>query len=202
MKVSVIIPTYQRTELLLTRCLPSVLEQTHTDLEILVIGDGTEQATVDAMANHPDPRVKFWNLPHQKYPEEPGDKWCVLGLEALNFGLDQATGEWIAAVADDDCWALNAVESLLAKAIAENVDFVYGKSITPWGQTYGRWPPSSMNFTDGSYVYRNGMGYRYDKTCLDRGLPEDADLWVRMIQGGVTFAFLDQLVYLYFPNPR
>lgn len=200
--VSVLVPTYNRTKLLTERCLPSIVNQTHQDLDILVIGDGTEQETVDAMAEwtERDPRIRFWNLPHQQYPEDLGQKWCVLGLEAMNFGLDNAKGEWISALADDDEWELDAIESLLAKT--EGVDFVYGKSITPGGQMYGYWPPSAMNFTDGSYVYRNGMGYRYDPACISRGLPEDGDLWIRMIEGGVKFAFLNKIVMRYYPNPR
>ncbi len=200
--VSVVVPTYNRTDLLLTRCLPSILGQTHQELEVLVVGDGTEQATVDVMATYPDARVRFWNLPHQQYPEDDGQKWCVLGLEALNFGLDNATGDWIATLADDDEWTPDMVELLLAKAIAENVDFAYGSSKTPHGQGYGFWPPSAMNFCDGSYVYRRSLGYRYDPECIKRGLPEDADLWVRMIEGGVTFTYLPKVIHHYFPNRR
>ena len=200
--VSVIVPTYNRAELLTTRALPSILGQTHADLEVLVVGDGTDSDTVAAMAEHPDSRVKFTNLPHQVYPEDDGQKWCVLGLNALNYGLDQASGEWIAVLADDDEWVPDAIAPLLALATERGVDFAYGKSVTDAGHWYGHWPPSAMNFTDGSYVYRNGMGYRYDPACIERGLPEDADLWIRMIEGGVTFAFLDQLVHLYYPNRR
>ena len=59
-----------------------------------------------------------------------------------------------------------------------------------------------MNFTDGSYVYRASLGYRYDPACIGRGLPEDADLWLRMIDDGVTFTFVDRLVMHYIVNPR
>lgn len=198
--VSVIVPTYNRRELLMTRSLPSIVNQTHRELEILVVGDGTDQDTVDAMAGYEDPRAAFTNLPHQVYPEDDGQKWCVLGLEALNWGLDHATGEWIAALADDDAWEPDAIEVLLRTAIDRGVDFAYGQSVTPRGQMYGHWPPGAMNFTDGSYVYRNGMGYRYDPGCIGRGLPEDADLWLRMIATGVTFAFIRKTVMRYYPN--
>ncbi len=203
--VSVIIPTYNRSELLRDRSLPSVQRQTHQNLEILVVGDGTDQASVDVIieAQRHDDRIRFWNLPHQVYPEDPGQKWCVLGLEALNHGLEMATGEWIAACADDDEFKPDAIESLLRKQRETGADFVYGRSLVPaTGQGYGFWPPSAMNFTDGSYVYRRSLGYRYDPACIERGLPEDADLWIRMIGDKVKFAYLDQIVYLYHVNPR
>lgn len=195
--VSVIVPTYNRRDLLMDGCLPSILGQTHAELDVHVVGDGTNQATVEAMAAVTDPRVRFTNLPHQVYPEDLGQKWCVLGLEALNYGLDTARGEWIAALADDDTWEYDAIASLLAAAQREKVDFAYGKSQTPLGQMYGHWPPGAMNFTDGSYVYRASLGFRYDRACIERGLPEDADMWLRMIAAGVTFTFVDQIVMHY-----
>jgi hypothetical protein len=46
------------------------------------------------------------------------------------------------------------------------------------------------------------MGYRYDPECISRGLPEDGDLWNRMVAGGVTFAFVPTVVHHYWPNER
>ena len=90
--VSFVVPTYNRRELLRDRSLPSLLGQTHTDIEVLVVGDGTDRGTCDdvAVLASEDPRVQFWNLPHAEYPSDTVERWQVLGLEALNFGLDQA----------------------------------------------------------------------------------------------------------------
>jgi hypothetical protein len=57
-------------------------------------------------------------------------------------------------------------------------------------------------FCDGAQLYRNGMGFRYDPACIQRGLPEDGDLWNRMVKGGVSFSLLSQVVHHYYPNPR
>lgn len=204
--VSVIVPTYNRTDLLLNRCLPSILNQTYQNLEVLVVGDGTEQATVDALEDFPDGRVRFWNLPRMEYPEDLGQKWCVLGLEALNFGLDMAEGPWITDLADDDEYPPDHVEVLLAAVKAAQVDVAYGRSIAQWadGRTtyYGSWPPGHFQFCDGAVLWRASMGYRYDRECITRGLPEDGDLWDRMVADGVTFAFVDKIVHHYYPNPR
>ena len=77
--VSIIIPTYHRAELLLARSLPSALNQTHADLDIHVVGDGADQATVDAMATVTDPRVRFTNIERQVYPDDPIWAWNVRG---------------------------------------------------------------------------------------------------------------------------
>jgi glycosyltransferase involved in cell wall biosynthesis len=198
--ISVIIPTYNRTRLLVERCLPSVFAQTVQDQEILVVGDGTEQATVDAMADLP---VRFWNLPHYEYPANPLDRWGLLGLAALNFGLDQARGEWIAVLADDDEWTPDHHEVLLSAS--EDVDHVYGISDTykegqPTGQLYGAWPPGPGQFCNGANLYRASLGYRYDLGCRSRGRNGDEDLWLRMMADGVRFRFVPQIVHHYHRN--
>lgn len=208
MTVSAIIPTYNRNDLLFGRALPSVFRQTKPVDEIIIVADGMEGCQLAqlqegyerAQAMAPMP-VWLWNIPRQQYPDDPGQRWCVLGLQARNYGLDHAKGDWIAPLDDDDEWTDHHVELLLSAAILKGVDFAYGRSITPNGQGYGFWPPSPMNFCDGSELYRN-MGYRYDPACIERWLPEDADLWHRMIAGGVTFTFVDELVHRYYPNPR
>lgn len=200
--ISVIIPTYNRTALLMERALPSVFAQSlDAPREVLVVGDGTEQATVVALTR--DERVRFWNLPHQDYPDDQMRRWGLLGLNALNFGLDQARGEWIAVLADDDEWTLDHNEVLLAAS--EGIDHVYGMSDTykggqSIGQLYGAWPPGPGQFCDGSNIWRRSLGYRYAPDCWDRNLPEDADLWARMITDGVRFAFVPQVVLHYHRN--
>ena len=62
--VSVIIPTWNRAELLIARTLPSVLAQTHGNLEIIVVGDCCTDNTAEMIASIGDPRVIFFNLPY------------------------------------------------------------------------------------------------------------------------------------------
>src|ERR1035437_4734656 len=94
--VSLIIPTFRRAELLMDRSLPSAMGQTYSNLDIHVVGDGTDQETVDAMATVTDPRVRFTNITHQHYPEQNSFfAWCVSGTDAINYGLDTALGTWV-----------------------------------------------------------------------------------------------------------
>lgn len=204
--VSIVVPTYNRTDLLMTRCLPSILSQTHQELDVHVVGDGTEAATGEAIAALGDPRVRFTNLPHQEYPEDPGTKWCLLGLEARNHGLDTALGEYVGGLDDDDAFTPDHVEILLKELLLEHDDFAYGRSEAHWvdGSVswYGNWPPGHFQFCDGAGIWSASLPYRYDKECVARGLPEDGDLWDRMVAGGVRFAFLNRIVHHYYPNPR
>lgn len=204
--VSAILPTYNRHDLLLDRALASVLRQTWPVNEIVVVVDGEEHDSFEQLLEDPRtlevPNLKLHNIKRPEYPGDPGGMWSVQGYAARNFGLDQALGRWVAPLDDDDEWTDDHVELLLGAALSEGTDFAYGKAVTPWNQWYGYWPPSGMNFTDGSQLYRHDMGYRYDPDCISRWLPADADLWNRMVAGGVRFSFVNELVHRYYPNPR
>lgn len=208
--ISVVIPTYNRNELLFDRALASVMRQSVTDLEIHVVADGmvgTQAAELEARAAElHDPRLYIWHIPRQQYPEDPAQRWCVLGLNARNHGLDHATGDWIAPLDDDDRWTDDHLQVLLNAAEESGAQFVYGMSQYHWPdgrpQLAGSWPPGMGAFCDGAQIYRNGLGYRYDPGCIERGLPEDGDMWIRMLAGGVTFALTRRIVHHYYPNPR
>src|SRR5687767_10629211 len=67
--VSVIIPTYDRPELLLERALPSVLSQEYERWELLVIGDGMDERQARLLRGISDRRVFFHNLKTRgRYP--------------------------------------------------------------------------------------------------------------------------------------
>ena len=202
--VSVVIPTYNRPEQLLNRALPSVFDQRVDDQEILVIGDGTDSETEagvrELMKAHDN--LWFWNLPHFPYPEEHEKAWGLYGLEAINFGLDRAQGEWIAVLGDDDEFLPNHHSDLLIAAAKTGADHVYGISAAYKngqfiGQEYGAWPPGDAQLANGANLWRRSLGYRFALDCWDRGKTGDADMWTRMYADGVKFHFEPVLVHKY-----
>ena len=205
--ISVIIPTYNRTRLLMDRAIPSLLAQTIPDWECLVVGDGTEPETVVEMESlvSLDHRFRFWNLAHDTYPAEQGGAWGLYGLTALNFGLDWARGDWVSVLNDDDELAPDNHEILLAESELTDAKFIYGQSDT-WkngqrtAQIYGSYPPGDGSITQGSYIYRRSLEYRYRHDCYDRGRNGDADMWLRMWDDGVRFAFVKTVVHHYYRN--
>lgn len=90
--VTAVIPTRGRPDLVL-RAISSALNQTMSDLEIIVVIDGPDPATALALASIGDPRLRFVEQP------EP-----VGGNEARNLGVRLAAGRWIAFLDDDDEW--------------------------------------------------------------------------------------------------
>ncbi|MBT3690360.1 glycosyltransferase family 2 protein [bacterium] len=97
-KVSVIIPTFNRPELIKDSVL-SVLNQTYTDLEVIVVDDGVDIRAESVINEIDDKRVK--------YVQHEVNKG---GGAARNTGLKHARGEYIAFLDDDDAWFENKLE--------------------------------------------------------------------------------------------
>ena len=118
--ISIIIPVYQ-TELYLRECVNSVLRQTWTNLEILLIDDGSGEpcsALCDELAET-DPRIR---VIHQKNA----------GVSAArNRGLSEAGGDWVLFIDSDDRILPFCCEHALRfclKNQADSVIFLYRKT--------------------------------------------------------------------------
>lgn len=197
--ISIIVPTYNRAELLRDRCLPSILDQTYRDWECHVVGDGTDAKTalvmMDLVAR--DWRFRFTNLSHSVYPEDEHARWQAMGIPPINYGLDHALGEWVCVLADDDAYPANRTEVLLG-AVGD-ADFVYGRTEVVGHGVYGSWPPNGDAFTDGAYLMRRLLEYRYDAESWKRDVIADYDLRSRIVADGVKMAYTPEIVYRYWP---
>jgi glycosyltransferase involved in cell wall biosynthesis len=91
-KISVIIPSYNRGHLIL-RALKSVSDQTYTNLEIIVVDDGSNDNTVHVVSKYDDPRVTY--IKHDNNMGLPS---------ARNTGIMASSGEIIAFLDTDDLW--------------------------------------------------------------------------------------------------
>lgn len=96
--VSVIIPTYLRPDLV-CRAVRSALEQTLTQLEVIVVVDGGDPETQAALAACADPRLRLV-LPGRR----------LGNADARNAGVQEARGEWVAFLDDDDVWLPKKLE--------------------------------------------------------------------------------------------
>ena len=192
--ITIITPTYNRPGLLFSRCVPSVLAQTYTDWEMLIVGDGCAPETVAAIeAGIADHRISFVNLPRQAYPEnDPEAAWRQTAVNASNWGMDHARGEWITGLADDDELPPDALSVLLAAT--DGVDAVYGRAEVVGCGFIGAYPPREGQIQ--SFMCRAGLPQRLKVS----NYPSDWALVAQMLADGVTFGFVPDVVYRYFPN--
>jgi len=112
--VSVVIPTHRRPDLLMNRSLPSALGQWYDNIEVVVVIDGPDPASEQAVAEVAarDPRVRAVVLPSN-----------MGGSDARNAGVQAATGEWIAFLDDDDEWLPGKLEAQLQLGLRSSSPF-------------------------------------------------------------------------------
>ena len=110
-KISVIIPTYNREETIIDS-INSVLMQTYTNLEIIIIDDGSTDNTEPLISNLNDSRIKYIKLNENK-----GSSF------ARNEGIKIASGKYITFQDSDDIYRLDKIERQYKNLIKKKSDF-------------------------------------------------------------------------------
>lgn len=206
--VSVLIPTFDRTEPLTTRAIPSVLAQTHDNVEVVVIGDGSPGHLVEAVATIEDPRLRFHNLTYNgPYEQDRYSRWCASGTPALNAALRHARGHWISVLGDDDQMPASHIEILLDFARRSHVEFVYGRlRITDREgvpHVTGSFPPAFGQINLQSSLWHAGLRFlEFELAQAALGVPNDWALVRRMMRVGVTMAHTESTTVDWTPSSR
>jgi glycosyltransferase involved in cell wall biosynthesis len=102
--VSAVIPTRNRPNLV-ANAVKTALNQTHSDLEVVVVVDGPDAATNEVLSGIGDPRLRIVNSPISRG-----------GSAARNAGVRAANGDWVAFLDDDDEWLPRKIELQLSAA--------------------------------------------------------------------------------------
>lgn len=99
-KVSVVIPVYNGGPFL-RESLDSILAQTYSDFETIVVDDGSTDDTPQILASY-GPWIRAFRKPNGG------------GASAINLGIGRARGEWIAWLSADDLWEPTNLERKMA----------------------------------------------------------------------------------------
>jgi len=195
--VSVVIATYHWSSVL-ALAIASVLDQTFTDFEVIVVGDGCSDDTEDVVANVADPRVQWVNLSRHH-----GHQWA-----ANNEGIRHARGRFVAYLGHDDLWLPHHLGACV-EALEGGADLAHTLCMMVHGDGVQReWAPPEPGF------YRPGSGLPPSCVVHRRALIEsvgpwrdpkglelhpDRDLWRRMHAAGARFAMVPRLGVVKFP---
>src|SRR5574341_61783 len=195
-RVSVIIPTYNWSGVL-PYSIGSVLRQTFTAFEVLVVGDACTDDSGTVVERLGDPRVHWINLPtHTGNQSAPN-----------NEGLQRARGEFIAYLGHDDLWLPHHL-FCLTSALDAGGDLAYGitGSVAP-DATYARPDPPVIEYRPGIWMTPTGVVHRRSvtghvggwKNYREVSLDPEADLWLRAHTGGHRVVFVPRLTAIKFP---
>ena len=102
--VTALIPTRNRATLLM-RAVHSVLRQTYHNIEVVIVIDGPDPATLAALSSISDSRLRVIELAEN-----------VGSANARNIGVQHARGRWVAFLDDDDEWLPGKIERQVDRA--------------------------------------------------------------------------------------
>lgn len=203
--VSIIIPLYNG-ERYIGDAIESVICQTYTDWELLVVDDGSTDSGLSRIINYlNNPRISY----HKK--ENGGS------ASARNFGLAMARGEFIALLDQDDTWIPEKL-SLQMSCFTEEIDLVFSDAriIGPDGEQ------TRLHLEPGSGIYSGAEAFRQlihgrfflpvlTVVCRASTMKkvggfnenhhimkaDDFDLWARMLLVGARFFGMQQCTACY-----
>lgn len=206
--VTVRIATYNRGRLVAERAIASAQAQTHSNLEILVVGDHCDAETEQAVRSVRDPRVRFENLPERgRYPDRAEWRWMVAGAAPMNRALQLAKGDWIAPLDDDDEFTTDHVEALLDACRSGDLEFAYGMAEMEVGgggwAAVGSWPLRHGSIIHAAVLYASRLRlFLHEIEAWRVNEPGDWNLWARMRRCGVRMGFLEKVVCRHYLEAR
>jgi len=183
--ISVIIPTFN-SEKTIQKTIESVLTQTFTDFELIVVNDGSQDSTLDIISQLNDPRIKVFSYPHAG------------GNVSRNRGIQTAVGEFVSFLDADDIWTPDKLAKQFQALQAETTAKV-AYSWTDHIDENGEFLNSGMHITANGDVYKqlfmanflengsNPLIYRealIELNGFDESLNagQDWDMWLRLAQ--------------------
>ena len=129
--ITIITPTYNRSNILVSRAVKSVLNQTYKNFEYIIVGDGCTDDTEKKINRIKDKRIKFFNIKRKIfYKKNLYNLWFVGPVRALNYGLKKSKGDWIARIDDDIIWKKKHLEDSLKYCKKNNLEFATAATIS------------------------------------------------------------------------
>lgn len=199
MKVSVVIPYFNRPKVV-SRAVASVLTQTHANLEVIVVDDGSEDPLElpAALGSLQDPRLRI--LRHDTNRN---------GAAARNSGVRESCGEWIAFLDSDDEWDATKLEEQLklAGALRETAVYcryrVFNSAKHPLRAVLRPTREIQANEPMGDYLFCNGGFIQTSGLLIPRNLAlqfpfneslsrhQDYDLLLKLRSAGIPFLMVE-----------
>lgn len=202
-KFSIVIPTYNRIDKL-RRAVHSVLQQTYLNYEILVIDDGSTDATSKEFSSCNIETLRFIRIENSGGPAKP-----------RNIGIENAKGNWVAFLDSDDYWLPNKLEVIANAIISSEFDIIchnefmmddlsskkrlniYGpamKDMYKYLLYCGNRLSTSATVVKTCFINNNSIKFNEDSRYL---MVEDYDYWLSIAFRRGKFKFINDVLGVY-----
>jgi len=190
--VSVIIPTYNRQDLVVDS-INSVLNQTYSDFELLIVDDGSTDETRSVVESINDSRIRYI------YKEHAG------ACAARNRGIDEAKGEYIAFEDSDDLWHPDKLKKQVEEIIKTDADILFCKLVLKYEDgSVHYWPEGFESGFITKETSLFGIGTQtllgkakvFKENKFDEDMPrfQELELLLRLVQKNSIYCFNEGLV--------
>jgi glycosyltransferase involved in cell wall biosynthesis len=202
-KYSVLLPTHNRADVV-GYAIRSVLAQTDSDFELLIVGDGCTDDTASVVASFADSRIRWFD-----FPKAPN-----FGYANRNRALRQAAGDLVAFMAHDDLLLPDHLATLAGLFDDRAVEWAYSRPV--WVSDDGVVVPYALDLRKASELdtflnHHNSLPastvvYRRSDSDRNGWWPEhlagsgDWDMWKRMLgpSHGANLAYMPRATTLHF----
>lgn len=195
MNICVITPTWQRHDLLLQRCMPSVATQT-VPVHHIICSDGPDPELRELLSTYP--------VTYVEATEHSNDDPNV-GARARNDGLEKATEyDYIAYLDDDNSYRPEHIE-LLSTALQEHpeADFVYSRMFRHGlGDEIGSPPPSYGTIDSSVIMHRRDTHLKFGWWPVPSWYEVDWQLISNWLLGGASWFFVPVVTVDYYYHKR
>lgn len=206
MQVSIYMPTKNR-EGLLRKAVRSVLTQTYTELELIVVNDASTDGTADYLNELATDNSRVHVIHHEKSLGAP---------KCRNEAIMAATGQYVTGLDDDDEFHPGRIQAfvdyaqLLTKA-GEPFSGLYSQDIGDYGTRqqisrkigFSSWEGLFVSNDIGSQLFAERSAY-IDAGLFDEQMPawQDLDLFIRIVKTRGPARLLDAALYTLNVEPR
>jgi glycosyltransferase involved in cell wall biosynthesis len=194
--ISIVMPVYNG-EKYLRNSLQSILEQTYSNFEVIIVNDASTDNTLNILKEYAakDKRIKvFTNQNNQKLPK------------SLNIGFEQCAGEYFTWTSDDNLLHPNTLEILIKEIErGKDVSIVFSRYefIDDNGEVFGKSPLYSdlneiycNNIVGACFLYKREVHFALGGYDVEKFLIEDYDFWMRAYRQ-FKFSYIPEILYSY-----
>lgn len=199
--ISIIVPVYN-VKNYIQATIQSVLDQTYTNWELVLVEDGSTDGTKELVEQylqaHPDDRIQFYIVPEN-----------IGAAAARNYGMERSRGRFAAYLDSDDLWAPEKLMHQVAYMKEKDAAFCFtgyefadadgmgtGKVVkVPDRISYREALQNTTIFT--STVMFDTEKLSREQLMMPKVKSEDTALWWRVLRSGVTGYGLDENLVRY-----